>query len=49
MKTPTEVQAEMIADLEARLQLSEEARFYLMAERNRLAAQIEIMQRRAAL
>ena len=39
--TPTEVQAAMIADLEARLTLADERLFYLMAENARLRAQVE--------
>lgn len=39
--TPTEVQAAMIADLEARLTLADERLFYVMAENARLRAQVE--------
>ena len=39
--TPTEVQAAIIADLEARLTLADERQFYLMAENARLRAQVE--------
>jgi hypothetical protein len=44
-KTPTQVQAERIAELEARLQLGNEACFFFMADRNRLATEIELMKR----
>ena len=41
-RTPTEVQASMIADLEARLVLADERHFFLMAENARLRAELEI-------
>ena len=40
-RTPTEVQASMIADLEARLVLADERHFFLMAENARLRAEVE--------
>ena len=39
--TPTERQAAIIADLEARLTLADERLFYVMAENARLRAQVE--------
>lgn len=39
--TPTERQAAMIADLEARLELASEREFYLMAENARLRSQLK--------
>lgn len=47
-KTPTQVQAERLADLEAQLQLRNEAYFYLQADRNALASQVEMLNRRLA-
>lgn len=41
-RTPTEVQAGMIADLEARLVLADEKTFFLMSENARLRAELEI-------
>lgn len=41
-RTPTEVQAGMIADLEARLVLADERHFFLMAENARLRAELEV-------
>ena len=45
-KTPTQVQAERLADLEARLQLANEAYFYLQGEKNALASQVEMLNRK---
>jgi hypothetical protein len=45
-KTPTQVQAERLADLEARLQLANEAYFYLQGDRNALASRVEMLQRK---
>jgi len=40
--TPNQVQAAMIADLEAKLQLADEKNFYLAAENARLRAELEV-------
>lgn len=45
-KTPTQVQAERIADLEARLQLANEAYFYSLAENRRLVTELEMIKRK---
>ena len=41
-RTPTEVQAGMIADLEAKLVLADEKTFFLMSENARLRAELEV-------
>jgi len=48
-ETPTQIQAKRLADLEARLHLANEAYFYLQADRNQLAADMEAMKRRSMM